>query len=321
MKILVIRRDNIGDLLCTTPLLASLRQTYPQAWIGVLANSYNAPALAGNPDVDAVFAYCKGKHRAAGESLLGVWWRTVKMLVGLRRRRLDLILVASAGGSGFARWIGARRIIAQEERGGGHEVERTQRLLQSLGPVSAPGPMRLVADAAVRARLQAALPAVPGEGLRLALHVSARKPSQRWPEDRFVELVRRLLERGVVRQVLLFWAPGAEDDPLHPGDDAKAGRIMAALAGLPVAPVPTRHLEELIAGLSLADVMLCADGGAMHVAAAQGKPVLALFGKSSVEQWQPWAVPRQVLQSDSQDVADLDVETVEAAFLRLTGAA
>ncbi|MBM3273219.1 glycosyltransferase family 9 protein, partial [Candidatus Kaiserbacteria bacterium] len=44
-RILVIRRDNIGDLICTTPLLAALRKQWPHAWIGVLANSYNAPIL------------------------------------------------------------------------------------------------------------------------------------------------------------------------------------------------------------------------------------------------------------------------------------
>ncbi|MBI3715416.1 MAG: hypothetical protein HY255_05435 [Betaproteobacteria bacterium] len=43
--LLVIRRDNIGDLVCTTPLLAALRTHFPQARIEVLANSYNAPVL------------------------------------------------------------------------------------------------------------------------------------------------------------------------------------------------------------------------------------------------------------------------------------
>ena len=36
MRILVVRRDNIGDLVCTTPLFAALRRQYPQAWLGAL---------------------------------------------------------------------------------------------------------------------------------------------------------------------------------------------------------------------------------------------------------------------------------------------
>ena len=67
MKILVIRRDNIGDLVCTTPLLAALRRAKPGAWIGALVNSYNAPVLERNPDVDAVIPYRKLKHLEPGD--------------------------------------------------------------------------------------------------------------------------------------------------------------------------------------------------------------------------------------------------------------
>ena len=62
-RILIVRRDNIGDLVLTTPLIAALRAKKPDAWIGFLANSYNAPVLSGNPHLDAVFAYDKAKHR------------------------------------------------------------------------------------------------------------------------------------------------------------------------------------------------------------------------------------------------------------------
>ena len=48
-RLLVIRRDNIGDLILTTPLLLALRREMPEAWIGVLTNHYCAPVLAGRP--------------------------------------------------------------------------------------------------------------------------------------------------------------------------------------------------------------------------------------------------------------------------------
>ena len=67
-RILVIRRDNIGDLVCTTPLLAALRRRFPAAWIGALVNSYNATVLDRNPDLDEVFVYRKLKHLGPGES-------------------------------------------------------------------------------------------------------------------------------------------------------------------------------------------------------------------------------------------------------------
>ena len=75
MKIIVIRRDNIGDLVCTTPLFRTLRRHYPEARIVALVNDYNAPVLDRNTDIDEVFFYTKAKHRTAAETKLGVWWK------------------------------------------------------------------------------------------------------------------------------------------------------------------------------------------------------------------------------------------------------
>ena len=66
LKILVIRRDNIGDLVCTTPLISALRLRYPRAHIAALVNTYNRQVLEGHPDLDAVYAYAKAKHRLPG---------------------------------------------------------------------------------------------------------------------------------------------------------------------------------------------------------------------------------------------------------------
>ena len=96
MKILIIRRDNIGDLICTTPLFAALRRQYPQAYIAALVNSYNEPAIHGNPHLDAIFAYTKGKH-AAGESVWRAYWRRAKLLWQLRRMRFDYVILATSG--------------------------------------------------------------------------------------------------------------------------------------------------------------------------------------------------------------------------------
>ena len=60
-RILIVRRDNIGDLACTTPLLKALRAQLPRAWLGALVTTYNAEVLARNPapddgDIDAAMA-------------------------------------------------------------------------------------------------------------------------------------------------------------------------------------------------------------------------------------------------------------------------
>jgi ADP-heptose:LPS heptosyltransferase len=94
-KILIIRRDNIGDLVCTAPLIAALRQRFPAAWLGALVNSYNAPVLEGNPDLDEMFVYTKAKHRSGNESLAAILWRRLRMMRRLRAMAIDDVIVAT----------------------------------------------------------------------------------------------------------------------------------------------------------------------------------------------------------------------------------
>ena len=86
MKVLIIRRDNIGDLICTTPLFEAIRRQYPEAYIAALVNSYNAPAIQGNPHLDAIFAYTKGKH-ADGETVLGALPEVIAYCAGAAASR------------------------------------------------------------------------------------------------------------------------------------------------------------------------------------------------------------------------------------------
>ena len=89
------------------------------------------------------------------------------------------------------------------------------------------------------------------------------------------------------------------------------------LRSLPLLPVPTPDLSELVAGLSLCDRVLCSDGGAMHLAAALGKPIVCLFGRSDAARWHPWGVPHALLQPASRDVRDIGVADVLDALERL----
>ena len=73
----------------------------------------------------------------------------------------------------------------------------------------------------------------------------------------------------------------------------------------------------MIAALSLAGRVICPDGGAMHLAAGLGKPIVALFGDSPVERWRPWGVPHRIVQPASRNLADLPLGDVLAAHAAL----
>lgn len=328
-RILIVRRDNIGDLLCTTPLIAALREHYPGAWIGALVNSYNAPVLAGNPHLDEIFAYDKGKHLASVSGKLAALWRRWGLIRELRSRHLDLAILASPGYQAsahrFARQVAPRRILGYSTDWmhlhphlraphDVHEVEASFGLLAPLGIATTPPAMVLVPDADKAAALAQTLPA--GNGPLIGIHISARKERQRWPVERFASLARELNAQHSAR-FLLFWAPGSADDVRHPGDDERVSALVRELAGLPVLAVPTASLARLIAGLSLCDRVVCSDGGAMHIAAALGKPVVCFFGNSDARHWYPWAVPHVLIQKESHLVQDITVAEALAAFVRL----
>ena len=328
-QILVIRRDNIGDLVCTTPLIRALRQHYPNARIDALVNSYNLPIVAHNPDLDNAYAYTKAKHRDRSlDSLPGVIWRRIRLMWQLRSTHYDLVILANGGclsrplrlarqvapthiiGFYEPQTAGAERIdlpVTEPKPRVGHEVETIFGLLAPLGIVPPPGPLVLLPDPGERAKAHERLcrQAWFSERPTLAVHISARKPSQRWPAKHFAIALNTLAQRHDV-QFMLFWSPGQEDNPLHPGDDNKAREIIAALpADFPLLAWPTNHLDELIGGLSVCSGMLCSDGGAMHIGAALGLPIACFFGQSDVTTWRPWGVPHAIMQAPSLDVSDV----------------
>jgi len=330
-KILIIRRDNIGDLVCTTPLIAALRQRFPESWLGALVNSYNAPVLDGNPDLDEVFVYTKAKHRGHGESLPGILWRRLLMMHRLRRMQLDDVIIATTSLQprviALARWLRPKRIIGfGDGKGldvvlplddvGRHEVEDVFRVAAIYGIDDPPPACRVFAPAAVTCP-QSGIPGTQSASaptFTIGVHISARKSSQRWPAERFADTIKTLAARGPMR-FLLLWSPGAEDNPLHPGDDAKAQDVLQKVgAGATVIVCPTQTLPELIAALAECDALICADGGAMHLGAGLGLPIVCLFGNSGAARWRPWGVPYRLLQKPSLDVQDISVDEVIAAF-------
>ncbi len=335
-SILVIRTANIGDLVCTTPLIHSLRERYPKARLCVLVNSYNRPVVQNNPDIDAIYAYTKAKHRAPGQSVFGVYRDRVRLMLTLRRERFDCAIIAGARflprPLGLARLIKPKHILGFTEPGKRgvrhidmpipytlprplHEVEDVFRLGAPLGVTGTPPAMRVYPDPreieAARSRL--AQQHAPANKMLIGVHLSTRKPTNRWPKESFIELIRRL-HAAHDAAFLLLWAPGRSDNPRHPGDDDIADAITTTLAGLPVIAYPQGPLPQLVADLSLCDLVVTSDGGALHIAAALGKPILCFFGSTDPARWRPWGVPHVSLQPASRRAADISVEEALRGF-------
>ena len=152
-KFLVVRRDNIGDLVCTTPLFEALKARFPESTIHALVNSYNSAVLEGNPNVAAIHVYEKLKHEKSMLRAPAVIVRRISLLAKLRRMGFDYAIIAGSGfqprAVNYLRWIRPKHIIGYvaqahaasrfidlglpvENAHGLHEVEATFRLLTRL---------------------------------------------------------------------------------------------------------------------------------------------------------------------------------------------
>jgi ADP-heptose:LPS heptosyltransferase len=336
-RILLIRRDNIGDLVLTTPLIAALRKARPDAWIGFLANSYNAPVLSGNPHLDAIYAYDKAKHRP-DEGRWRVYAGTARTLLTLRRLKIDSVILAGPAPQrqalALARWIAPRKMIgfvtaefaprsitlpvAYAQGSVLHETQDVFRLLAPLGVGGHIPPCAVYADRQHAGALRTAVDLKLGAAGRLiGVQISARRARQRWPVERFAQLMTQLHASNGAR-FMLFWAPGSEADARHPGDDGRARQLLDLLpSGFPVFAHSTAELPGLISGLSLVEALITPDGGAMHLAAGLGKPVIALFGDSPAARWHPWRVPHEIVQGKEGEVGTIAVAEVLSAWERL----
>lgn len=341
-RILIIRRDNIGDLVCTTPAIAALRKHYPNAEIGALVNSYNAEVLRGNPNVDRVFVYQKLKHAGNLSGRFKALSQRLKLIAQLRGWKPDVTILAKASydrhGLNLARQIGAKNIIGfvpddlNQAKGlpdirlktpvftEVHEVEAISLLLAPLNITDALGPLQVFPDSKAVAAIKQRLPEAQQ---RIALHISAREPERRWGNANFIALTKHMLETQPNTQILLFWSPGKADDPHHPGDDEAAAELMQAVRSERLIPMPTQNLTELIAALSLCDLFVGTDGGAMHLAVALNKKVLAMFENKpdKLNHWYPWQVENQMIYSRKigcSDISSISLHQINNAYDRLS---
>ncbi|MDP3112552.1 MAG: glycosyltransferase family 9 protein, partial [Thermodesulfovibrionales bacterium] len=118
-KILFIRRDNIGDLVCTTPAIHAVRNQYPNAKIGILVNTYNVDAIRNNPDINEIYTYEKAKH-APEKNKISVWLNNLKVLRKIRKEKYDVAIGCGSYSPRLARYTfitGAKKRIGYFKKG------------------------------------------------------------------------------------------------------------------------------------------------------------------------------------------------------------
>jgi ADP-heptose:LPS heptosyltransferase len=300
----VVRTDSSAGLVCTLPLLRALREGHPSAWIGVLTTGALAPLLANHPDVSEALVLPGG---AAG-GLIG----PVRLTLALRSRRLDDVVVADTVPArrvlALANRLGAQRVL--DAPGGGQRVHETERVLafgSSFGLQPRPRAARLFADAGELMRIRAGLAARSRDLQRplVGVHVGGAN-AERWPPERFAALMRRRYDHDG-SSFLLLWTPDGG------ADDLAAREIHTRLVGVPCLRWPVQASASLLAALAECDSVIAQLPDVPHLAAAVGRPVVALCGVVDVQRWRPVGVAHELARAASGALADVSVDQAFAA--------
>lgn len=328
-NILIIRRDNIGDLVCTTPLIEGVKIAYPEAKVYLLINKISQDVVKNNPNIEQVFVYKKAKHKAKNETTLGVYFERLMIFLQLRKIKFDAAILANpvpckyslrlAKMAGVKHIIGAdlgnsemTRAFRKEDFRGKHQVEYTFSYLSAITDQTIPiPPVRVYLSEDERQvaaqRLKALLP--EGSSRICAVHFSNRREKSTWPLERYAEIIRRLTADPQT-SVLIFWSPQGTLAPDDIGDQKRAELLLEQCQNGRVALYPTASVRELLAAFDLCNLVLCSDGGQMHLAAALNKDQIVFFGETSQEEWHPWSGKYQILQAGSGNCSDIPVEDV-----------
>ena len=109
LNILIIRRDNIGDLLCTTPLMVGIKEQLKVNRLDVVTNAYVAPVLKGNDFIDTLYIYHKLKH--GHTSFFKVIYERLKHIFSLRKHHYDYILAFDRRALNLTRYLRKNKVF------------------------------------------------------------------------------------------------------------------------------------------------------------------------------------------------------------------
>ncbi len=306
-RILVVRLDNIGDVIMLSPALRALRRAFPRARITLMVSRAGAVAAGLLPEVDEVFVHHALWQDARGEMPLKPA-REQELIEEIRRREFGAaFLFTSFSQSPFppayvCYLAGIPLRVAQSrEFGGGvlthwvrplpdsaHQADRNLHLLKEVGiPVGGPGAtaLRVFISQGAQAAVDGLLREHNLHAGFVVLAPGATCSARRYPLARYVDVAARLQKTG--HRVVVAGGPG---------DQAAGDTIVAAVPGV-VSLCGQTSLAELAALLHRARLLIANDSGPMHIADAVSCPMVIVYsGTELEEQWRPRSAPARLLR-------------------------
>jgi len=299
-RTILIRSTNwIGDAIMTTPAVRTIRENFPEAEIAILTHPWVADVFAASPHVDEVIIYRKKDlHRG----LAGMW----RLGQSLAQRRFDLaILLQNAFEAALLARLaaiparagyttdGRTLLLTHRARVSSaikkvHQVHYYQDMVRQLGLVCGPDDLFLQLPASTRHWARDFTSSL-GDGPVVGLNPGAAYgPAKCWPAERYGALAAQL-SRESQATILVF---GTEAD----AETTAAIKTQAPERVVNLAGKTT--LAEAMALIGACDAFVTNDSGLMHVGAALGTPLAAIFGSTDAVATGPYSTKAKVIQKD-----------------------
>jgi ADP-heptose:LPS heptosyltransferase len=305
-RVLLLRLERIGDLLMVIDAIRDARAAWPNADIDLIVGSWNEGLARLIPEVTRVEVLDVPwlARDAAGAS----WPALIRRARAWRGRKYDVAINFEPDvRSNFLLFLsGARERWGYWSGGGGafltealdyapmtHVSDNARTLVAKAAGRTpetrsgvAAGP-RLVVPADVSTRAAARLG--PIRGVLIGVHAAGGRESKQWHLDRFAAVARELAASRGATIVLT----GGD------GDRALVDEVKRGLAGVPVVDAAGGLDVPTLAGvLARLDLFVTSDTGPMHLAAAVGTPVVALFGPAQPARYGPRASVERIVRVD-----------------------
>jgi heptosyltransferase I len=305
-RILLIKLSALGDVIQTLPTLEAIREAHPRAEITWLVEEAAAPVLEDHPALDALLisrrrSWLTAWHRGGSLKTAGREFR--RMVQTIRQRPFDLVidlqgLLKSAFWTSLARSprkIGFDRTrecsyLALTERLPPYDpdepaVRRYLRVAQYVGAAGEPVRFRLALPAGTGKNLE---PLWTGKtGPLIIVHPGTRWETKHWPPESFASLADGLTRE---RQARVVFTGSPADRPLIAHIRSRMQTPAEDLSG-------RTDLKALARLLYQADAAVTTDTGPMHLAAAVGTPVAAVFGPTAPWRTGPFGLQHRVLRA------------------------
>jgi heptosyltransferase-3 len=299
-SILVIKLRHIGDVLLTAPVFRALRESFPEARLTALVNGGTEAVLAGNPFIDEIIVFDRSIKK---KGFPGRYLSELALLGDIRRRRFDMTVDLTSGDrpAFMSLLSGARYRLATDpgekgfwgkrrcythcapRQGHLHTVLQNLSVLEPFGISSANRAVDFFIPDSARESIRSRLAAAGFTDNETIVHVhpTSRGLFKCWNDRLMADTIGWIIEQG--HRVVMTSSPERKEME-------KAQHLLTLIPPsaslLPLLGQTT--IKELAAISERAQLFFGVDSAPMHIAAAVGTPVVALFGPSGAFHWGPW---------------------------------